>query len=71
MKVISKVHYKRKVYRVDSFDGKHKDICICHYECKHFKPNSTGDNCAIAQMSFELSKMTGIVLVYSCKYYEK
>ena len=71
MKVISKIHYKRTVYRVDEFDGKHKDICICHHGCEYFEPNSPADNCSIAQMSFELSKMAGIVLVHSCKYYEK
>ena len=54
---------------MEEFDGKHRDICPCHHDCKLFHPD-TDDNCPIAAMAYNLSKMTGIVLVHSCKHYK-
>lgn len=74
MKVISKIQRnlgsRAKVFRVEKFDGKHKDICICYQNCKHFKPRNEEENCAIAQIAFGASKVVGIVLVHSCNSYE-
>ena len=74
MSVISKIHrtgnHKAKVFRVEKYDGEHKDINICQQGCIHFKPDELGNNCSIAQTTFELSKIVGIILVHSCRSYE-
>lgn len=70
MKVINKTHYGMTVSLVDVFEGKHKDICVCHHDCQLFKPGKE-DNCSIAEIAYQLSKMTGIVLVHSCEIYKK
>jgi len=58
-------HYGKQVTSVKEFVGRNKDICICRQGCKFFKPGQE-DNCEISAMSYQLSKIAGIVLIMTC-----
>ena len=47
-------HFKERdpVWVMVHLKGKHRDHCLCHQNCMHFKPNEP-DNCEIAQANFE------------------
>ena len=62
-------HHGMEVTVVKKFKGRHKEICVCH-SCEYFKWWEE-DNCFYATMAFELSKVTGIVTVMECQYYER
>jgi len=69
--VMRKTGIRNPVTCVKEFHKKHKDICICHQGCTHFKPELPEEHCGAAQASFGLSKMVGIVLVHSCQAFDK
>jgi len=62
--------FKKKLWAVIKYQAKHIEICICRGNCKHFKPNQE-DNCPHAEIAFNLSRIIGIALIHSCKYYER
>lgn len=59
-------HHKKEVSVVAEFKGKHRDLNVCQQGCSLFRPGES-NNCAIAEMSFQLSKQVGIVTVMECK----
>ena len=58
-------HFGKDVTTVTEFVGRNQEICICRQGCKFFKPGED-DNCEITAMSYQLSKIAGIVLVMTC-----
>lgn len=50
--------------------GKHKEHCLCHSDCRKFKPN-TSENCPIAQATFEnCAKFNIVTPMYECPEYK-
>ena len=70
MSAVCYKHHDKNVFVVHEFLGDHKKICICHQGCVKFKPG-TDENCPTAEMSYQLSKITGLVLVMECKDYHE
>lgn len=58
-----------RVTGVKEYHDKHKEICVCHRGCQRFKPWNTDEHCEIAAMTYQMSKLVGIVLVMECKLY--
>lgn len=54
----------------EELKGKHRDHCLCHQNCKFFKPDHH-QNCEIAQSSFDICFKYGIVTpMWECPKYE-
>ena len=65
------VHHGVEVSVISEVKGLHRQHCLCHQNCKHFKPN-TPENCEIAQANYELCVKHNLTTpVYECAKYEK
>jgi len=63
------MHHGRKTNVISKFKGMHKELCLCHLNCIHYKPD--GKNCNIAQELFEFDIAKGITTpVLECNKYE-
>lgn len=64
------IHHGKEVSVISKIKGMHRDHCLCHQQCRHFKPERK-DNCPIAQANYRLCVEHDIVTpVYECPKYE-
>lgn len=49
--VIQYEHHGTVVNVQEHLKGRHREHCLCHLECKFFKPN-TPENCPLAQANY-------------------
>ena len=64
------VHHGAKVSVFSAWKGQHRGFCLCHNQCKFFKPG-TPENCPLAQELYEYDVRNGMVTpVMECPKYE-
>ena len=68
-------HHGRQVSVVSEVKGKHREHCLCHKNCIHFKPDAEREeNCQYANMLYAMCCMSGgplVTPVYECEMYEQ
>ena len=64
------IHHGVEVSVISEVKGTHRKRCLCHQNCKFFKPNSP-DNCPIAQSLYSLCINHNLVTpVFECGRFE-
>jgi len=59
-------HHGTAVWVQSALKGKHREHCLCHAPCQHFKPN-TRWNCPMAQENYMMCVRNNMVLpVWEC-----
>jgi hypothetical protein len=65
------VHHGVMVAVQAHLEGRHKEHCLCHQNCKHFAPG-TPDHCPIAQRNYAMDVELHLVTpVWECPNYEE
>lgn len=66
--------YEHHGVEVETFaetKGRHREYCLCHNHCKHFKPGQP-DNCPIAELVFRVDVLCNLTTpVIECPKYEE
>jgi len=63
-------HHDCEVSTFVEMKGRHREFCLCHNFCKHFKPGEP-DNCEIAEKNFALCVEHCVTTpVIECPMYE-
>ena len=68
--IIKSEHHGWVVSIQEDLKGRHREHCLCHLDCKNFKPG-TPENCPLAQELFEYCVKYGMTTpVWECPKFE-
>lgn len=66
------IHHEKEVNTFEETKGRHREFCLCHNECKFFKPETREGNCTLANELFEYDVRNGMTTpVIECPKYEQ
>jgi hypothetical protein len=70
--IIKYEHHGKNVSVQEHLKGKHREHCLCYYNCIFFKPEDRENNCSIANKLYQFDVDNNVTTpVWECEKYKK